>query len=210
MWWTQSASSSWDIIHVSKDWRMEGLCGHRLQSGEGRPGLEAVFRGETCSWERPPVPAVQEVAVEMCIPIERVVGVRCHPSFLLRFSSVCRTGDEERPTLVLLKDRWDSPFHPAAHYPNTFTNTTRSDSHLSNYRPHVVHIQRHIVFPVQRHLGNGDAEPVRREGSFVFIVPAPDDYGRMRLEALNLNELTQNETDGLYRQDRMQHSGTEY
>lgn len=123
MWWTQSASSSWDIIHVSKDWRMEGLCGHRLQSGEGRPGLEAVFRGETCSWESPPVPAVQEVAVEMCIPIERVVGVRCHPSFLLRFSSVCRTGDEERPTLVLLKDRWDSPFHPAAHYLNTFKNT---------------------------------------------------------------------------------------
>lgn len=82
----------------------EGLFIHRLQSGEGRPRLEAIFRGEPGSRESPPIPAVQDVAVEMCVPIVKVVGVHCHPSLLLRFSPVCRTGDEKGATLVLLKD----------------------------------------------------------------------------------------------------------
>lgn len=137
---------------------MEGVVSNRLESGEGRPGLEAVFRGKTRSRESPPVPTVQDVAVEMCVPVVRVVGVCCHPSFLFRFSPVCRTGDKERATLVL----------------------------LLNYRPYVVHIQRHIVFQVCGPLGIWDAEPVCRQSSFVFIVPTPNNYGRMRLEALNL------------------------
>lgn len=93
---------------------MEGFSSHRLQSGEGRPGLEAVFRGEARSRESPPIPAVQDVAVEMCVPVVKVVGVRCHPSFLLRFSPVCWTGDEERATLVLLGEILDTsqPFVP--------------------------------------------------------------------------------------------------
>lgn len=77
---------------------------HRLQSGEGRPGLEAVLRGKTRSRESPPIPAVWNVAVEMRVPVAGVVGVRCHPSFLLRFSPVCRAGYEEWATLVLLKE----------------------------------------------------------------------------------------------------------
>lgn len=92
----------------NKTW-MEGFSvSHRLQSGEGRPRLEAIFRGETRSRESPPVPAVQDVAVEMCVPVVKVVGVRCHPSFLLRFCPVCRTGDEEWATLVLLKEILDT------------------------------------------------------------------------------------------------------
>lgn len=83
---------------------------------------------------------------------------------------------------------------------NLLKRDTRFDSHLLNHRSYVVHIQRHIVFQVQRTLGNRDAEPVRRQSRFVFIVPTPDYYGRMRLEALNLISKRRDNTESV--QDR--------
>lgn len=77
---------------------------YRLQSGKGRPGLETIFRGKTRPWEGPPVPAVEDVAVEVNVSVVRIVGILRHPSFLLRFSPVRWTGDKKRATLVLLKE----------------------------------------------------------------------------------------------------------
>lgn len=83
--------------------RRRGSSTYRLQRGEGRPGLEAVLGDEPSTREGRPVPAVMQVAVEMRVPVEGVVWIQSHPSFLLRFSPVCGTGDEEGPSPVLLK-----------------------------------------------------------------------------------------------------------
>lgn len=78
------------------------LSPYGLQSGEGRPGLEAVLRGKACSRERGPVPAVGEVAVEVSVSVVSVVRICCHPSFLLWLRPIGGTGDQKGTTLVLL------------------------------------------------------------------------------------------------------------
>lgn len=57
---------------------------------------------------------------------------------------------------------------------------------MLDYGSYVAHIQRHIVVQVQGLLGGRDVEPVGGQRCLVLIVAAPNDDGRMRLEALNL------------------------
>lgn len=83
--------------------RVQGWFTYRLQGGEGRPGLETVLRDKTSPRERPPVPAVGQVVVEVRVPVEGVVRIRRHPSFPLGLGSICGTGDEEGASGVLLE-----------------------------------------------------------------------------------------------------------
>lgn len=79
---------------------------HRLQSGEGRPRLEAILRSETRPRERPPIPAVLAVAVEVGVAVERVVWVGRHPALLLGLGAVGGAGDQEGAAGVLLEQGW--------------------------------------------------------------------------------------------------------
>lgn len=62
----------------------------------------------------------------------------------------------------------------------------KSKSNLLDNLLNVVHIQLHVVFYISRLLGRWDVEPVGRQSSFIFIVPAPNYNGGMRLQALDL------------------------
>lgn len=160
---------------------------HWQQGGEGRPRLEAVLGGETRSRESPPIPAVLAVAVEVCVAVEGVVRVCRHPSFPLGFSAVCGTGDEEGAALVLLKETDHTITSYALSKPLfRFVLHENFHTHLLDYGSYVAHIQRHIVVHVQGRLGGRDVEPVGGQRCLVLIVAAPNDDGRMRLEALNL------------------------
>lgn len=124
------------FLHSGSE-QMEDSFTYRLQSGEGRPGLETVLRDKTSTRERPPVPAVRQVAVEMRVPVEGVVRIHSHPSFPLRFSPICRTGDEEGASRVLLKAT--SEINSSLRY-NSSEYDTWLRSHLLNYRFYVVNI----------------------------------------------------------------------
>lgn len=84
------------------------------EGGQWGPGLKAIFRGEACTGECPPVPTVSEVAVEVDVSIMSVIRVLSYPAFLLRLYTIGWARDQERSCAVLLK--WNVTALEVYHY----------------------------------------------------------------------------------------------